>query len=503
MTLAIRCLPAFLAVFFVGEVALAKRLTPPKSFVHPLLHLDDIDRRLVPSIDVAALLEEDARPREVPAPFRVAYATPLSLGPDEAGTWETLPDGGTIWRLQIRSPGAIFMSFKFSEFQLTEGAELHFVSVSRPYYDGPYTRRHNRPARRFGSPMIPGDSAVIELFLPPGAGRPDLELESVSHGYRNVMGMGVVPAGGRASVAPGGSPDSEAALAGGGAFSCQRDINCPEGAPYQDVKRAVAEGYDGQFICSGQLVNNVREDNRLLYITAAHCEWWMDPAAMTYYWNYENSGCGTNDAPLTFSTGSTDLYHDVAADIDLLELDGTDLETTFDVYFVGWSREPVAPSTGAIISFPDDKPKQIAIENDPIVDCAPGGGSGGVGADFWRVEGWDMGVPEGGSSGGALLDENNLLVGVLSGGVGTNCNNFEWDEFAKLDPEWAGLRPFLDPDDTGAVSLPGRDHADVSGTAGVPAVSAWSSALLIGLLLVVPAWSIRLAQGRPTPPLAG
>jgi hypothetical protein len=492
------CFPlAMLAVLLVAELAHAKRRTPPKSFVHDLLEVDEIEHRHVAPIDVAALLEEDARPREVPTPFRVAYATSLRLGPDDAGTWETLPDGGRVWRLRVSSPGAIFLSFKFSELRLDGEAELHFVSVPRSYHDGPYTRRHSRPTGRFGSPMIPGDSAVIEMFVPRGASQPTLELESVSHGYRNAMGMAAIPARKGASASP-GSLESPAAATG--SFSCQRDINCPEGAPYQEVKRAAAEGYDGEFICSGQLVNNVRQDNRYLYITAAHCEWWLDPAAMTYYWNYENSGCGTNDAPLTFSTGSTELYHDVAADIDLLELDGTDLEATYDIYFTGWSRRTAAPTGGAIISFPDDKPKQISIENDPVVDCAPGGCSGGFGADFWRVEGWDVGVPEGGSSGGALLDENNLLVGVLSGGVGTNCNNFGWDEFAKLHPQWSGLQPFLDPDDTGVLSLPGKDHAN---TPSVPAASAWALALLVCLLIVLAGWAMRRPTERAIEPRAG
>ena len=43
------------------------------------------------------------------------------------------------------------------------------------------------------------------------------------------------------------------ASTGGGPFACMTDVNCPEGAPYQDDKRAVAEGYDGAFICSGQM----------------------------------------------------------------------------------------------------------------------------------------------------------------------------------------------------------------------------------------------------------
>jgi hypothetical protein len=203
---------------------------------------------------------------------------------------------------------------------------------------------------------------------------------------------------------------------------------------------------------------------------------------MVYYWNYENSTCGGNDAPLTFSTGSTDLWHGAAADLDLLELDGTDLEGLYDIYFVGWNRSAAAPASGATLGFPADKPKQVSIEDDPITDCSPGGCSGGFGANFWRVEGWDVGVTEGGSSGGMLLDPDLLLVGTLTGGVGTNCNNFAWDEFAQIHPFWANLRPYLDPDATGAVALAGKDHADVP--PAVPAAPAWGRALLLaGLAL--------------------
>jgi lysyl endopeptidase len=322
-----------------------------------------------------------------------------------------------------------------------------------------------------------------------GAGRVGLRLESVSHGYRNALGMADVPV--RQGVAA-GTPPPPVTLAG--AFDCQRDVNCSEGAPYQDVKRAAAEGYDGTYICSGQLVNNVRQDNRYLYLTAEHCEWWIDPPTMVYYWNYENSGCGTNDAPLTFSTGSTDLVHSAALDVDLLELDGPDLEGSYDIYFMGWNRGPAAPPSGATLSFPNDKPKQIAIENDPITDCSPGGCSGGFGPNFWRVEGWDVGVTEGGSSGAALLDPDQRLVGVLTGGVGTNCNNFDWDEFAKLGPAWAGLEPFLDPDATGSVSLPGKDRADA--LPAVPLAPAWGRALLVGLLLAA-AWRARRPMATP------
>jgi len=488
-------LPILIAVVFSSAVASSKRATPPKSFVHHLRPTAAIESRSLPPIDLAARLAEDERLRDEPAPFRVAYAIPLRASPEDAGTWETIPGVGSVWRLRVDSPGAVFLSFKFADFELPEGAELHFISVGRNYQDGAYTERHNRPPRRFGSPMVPGDSAVIELFLPEGSEPASLELESVSHGFRDVMGMGnFAPRSGPHAAAsePSALRATETAA---GSFDCQRDINCAEGSPYQDVKRAAAEGYDGQYICSGQLINNARQDNRYLYVTAEHCEWWIDPPTMAYYWNYENSTCGANDAPLRFSTGSTDLYHSAAADLDLLELDGTDLGGRYDIYFVGWNRSGDTPTSAATIGFPSDKPKQIAIRNDPVINCAEGGCPNGWGPNYWRIDAWSVGVTEGGSSGGMLLDQDNRLVGTLTGGVGTNCNNFGWDEFAKIAPHWSSLQPFLDPDSTGRLSLPGKDHAAVP---GVPVFSLWGTTLYAALLLIGGILAIWL--GRNTRP---
>jgi hypothetical protein len=448
-----------LGILMVFTSGFALERVQPKSSVYKVMGPDNIYQLDMP-LDPLCMSMAKERPG---GPTRVAVPMQLNIGIADAGTWETLPDGGTIWRLRVNSDNAHFISFKFSDFKLPPGAEVYFVSVYRDFQIGPFTHRHNKPNGRFGSPVIAGDASVIELFLPQGKCDVALTLESVSHGYKNALGMNRFPyrktkaARERAQLLP-----LARVRAPGGDFDCQRDINCPEGAPYQNEKRAVAEGYDGAYICSGQLINNVRQDNRYLYITAAHCGWFEDPATMSYYWNYENTGCGTNDYPAwTYSTGSTDLYHieTNTQDVNLLELHGTDLEGTYNIYFMGWNRSETAPTMAAMISHPDDKPKQIVIRYDPVIDCALGGCAGGWGSLFWRVDGWDVGVDEGGSSGGGLLDQNNLLVGTLTGGVGTDCADFAWDEFFKLSAEWASLQPFLDPDNTGAMSIPGKDGA--------------------------------------------
>ncbi|MCP5052043.1 MAG: Ig-like domain-containing protein [bacterium] len=455
-----------LGIFMISSNGLAQATKDPLSFEHKLMSVNEIDQRTMHFNPLSV----PARETERVGPKRVAMPMPLGLSITDAGTWETLPDGGTIWRLRVNSLNAHFLSFKFSRFHLPPGAELYFVSVYRDFQVGPFTELNNQSGGRFGSPVIAGDASVIELYLPAGDCNVELTLESVSHGFKNALGMSgfgyrnTLEAEARQDSMP-RQPDGVKAAN----FNCQRDINCPEGQPWQNEKRAVAEGYDGAYICSGQLINNVRGDNRYLYITAGHCGWDADPPTMSFYWNYENTGCGTNDSPpWTYSTGSTNLFHVDSGnrDMNLLELDGPNLEGLYNIYFMGWNRDGVAPTSSSMISHPDDKPKQIVIRNSPAIDCDSGPCGGGWGSNYFRITGWDVGVDEGGSSGGGLMDQDHLLVATLTGGVGTDCDNFAWDEFAKISYEWNNLKAHLDPDNTGAMFVNGRDHSDPPGGGG-------------------------------------
>ena len=399
-------------------------------------------------VDLRQVEREGERGRAI----RVAEPVPFEGDVAALSEVSVRPTGERVWTLRIDSPGARFISAKFSRFVLKPGVEVSFIAQDGVHRVGPFTSRYTTSTGRFGSPMVPGDSMTIEVVAPAGHDEPDLAIESVSHGFRDALGIGRL-----IDAEPGAA---ESGTPRGGPFSCQRDITCPEGTPYLHLKDAAAEGYDGEYVCSGQLVNNTLQDGRYLYLTAAHCEWWRDPSTMTYYWDYANQTCGGNDYPsFRISTGSTDLYHSTNPnfDINLLELDGAGLEDAYDIYYAGWNRGDAAPTSSVAISHPDDKPLQIAIDNDPATDCAQGGCSFGWGPWYWRIEDYEVGVTEGGSSGGGLYDQQQLLVGVLTGGVGTNCSNFGWDEYFKLSTEWSELEPYLDPAGSGALTVPGWD----------------------------------------------
>jgi lysyl endopeptidase len=426
----------------------------PLSFTQSVLSDEAIDHRFLRFVDVPGLLAEDAA-TSTSAPFRVAAPVQVDFALARTGTREALPGGGTLWRLRVTSPGAVFLSFMLADFALPPGAELRFYSPARAYEDGPYTARDGNPEHRFGSPAIPGDSAVIELYTPPSpAFPPSLTVESVSHGYRDFLHFARVPL-----RTGGAAPGPTAATAAIGA--CEVDVNCPEGAAWQAQKRAVARTYDGQFLCTGELINNVRQDCRNFFLTAHHCISSNSRAAgMVFYWNYENSTCGGGDASLAeTSTGSSLRATAEDSDFTLLELNIPPARA-FNVYYGGFDRSGAAPTSAAAIHHPAGAAKKITFENDPIANG--GDFADGFGASHWRVTGWDVGTTEGGSSGCALWNQDHRIVGQLHGGT-ADCSG-GWDEFGKLSESWsAGLADWLDPDHTGARTVNGRESRTCKG----------------------------------------
>ncbi|HEX7184269.1 MAG TPA: trypsin-like peptidase domain-containing protein [Thermoanaerobaculia bacterium] len=435
----------------------------PVSFSQSVLSDERIEHHFLGFVDVEYLkFEDELSTRSTDAtrvPFRVADPVPLHLGLQD-GTRETLPDGGTLWRLRVTSPGAVFVSFMLSHVSLPPGAELRFYSVDRDYQDGPYTSAINNRERRFGSPAIPGDSAVIELYAPAVvAWDPTLEVESVSHGYRDFNRFDRVPFrnGLRTSL-------DTIQWVGGGLGACEVDVNCSVGSQWQADKRAVARTYDGRYLCTGSLINNARQDCRNLFLTAAHCVSRSQTAAgMVFYWNYENSTCGGSNAPTNqTSTGSSLRATNSSSDFTLLELNSAP-NSAYNVYYAGFSRSASAPASAVAIHHPTGAAKKISFENDAVQDG--GGFSGGWGNDHWRIVGWDVGTTEGGSSGCPLFNANHQIVGQLHGGT-ADCSG-GWDEFGKLSVSWtAGLSSWLDPNNSGLTSIGGKESSTCSGGGG-------------------------------------
>lgn len=440
-----RCLTAFVLVFGVAWNADARRGTPPMTLVGGVPDFAAIELLYLPAPDLDTVLAND---RATVGPVRVAEPIPVGRTMRRLAAWERLSDGSQRWRLRVTSPGAYFLAFQLADFELPAGAEMHFISVERNYYDGPHGAKANNPDREFGSPMVPSDSAVIEVWLPAGVRRlPNFRLESVSWGYRDFRNILSTPFRDGRQVIP--APLAVPAQAG----PCEIDVNCPQGDPWQGQIRSSAEAFDGTFICSGQVLNST--DNTCAeyhYLTANHCFSKGKASRLVFFWNYKNSACGTNDAPIDqTTTGSTYLANGNASDFFLVRLN----EIPPENYFVsqsGFDAGGATPLSGMTLGYPNDVPMTISLDAGPVTP----GESDGWGPDHWRVTDWDQGGTAGGSSGGGLWDQNQRVVGQLHGGVGS-CGS-GWDEFGKLSESWAaGLAAHLDPGGTGQLATDSID----------------------------------------------
>ncbi len=431
------CLTVCVTVLCVAASVEARRGTPPLTLLGGAPDFDAMHHLVLPAPDLDKVFEKD---RATVGRVRVAETISVGRAMDEIGTWEELDDGSLRWRLRVSSPGAYFLSFQLSDFRLPAGSEMHFVSVERNYFDGPYGARNNNRAGVFASPMVPDDSALIEVWVPAGAkSTPNFRLDAVSWGYKNFRNILSVPyRDGREVRIP------EKVRPFRYKAACI-DFRCSPDGSWEAQHRSVAEGFDGNFICSGSLLSSTDNNcNDYHYLTANHCFSRGKAKNLVFFWNYENSSCGSNDASIDdTTTGSTHLASGNASDFFLVKL--TDIPpASYAVSQSGFDATGATPQSGVTMGFPQDVPMTIAITNSPLRD----GQRDGWGNDHWRVDVWDVGGTDSGSSGGALWDENHRVVGQLHGGIGA-CDD-GWDEYGKLSHSWgAGAAEHLDPGNTG------------------------------------------------------
>ncbi|HET6556105.1 MAG TPA: T9SS type A sorting domain-containing protein, partial [Prolixibacteraceae bacterium] len=240
-------------------------------------------------------------------------------------------------------------------------------------------------------------------------------------------------------------------------------INCPEGQNWQREKHSVClmtyNDWRNSYICTGALINNVRQDQTPYFLTANHCisAEYMANSLVTYF-NYENSRCDKYDASDDYTlAGATLKAGNSHSDFSLLLLSETPPDE-YDPYFAGWDIRGNDPQSGAIIHHPNSLPKCIAMDNNPVIsytekiEWTTDGlrlYSTTLPNTHWKVE-FNEGEPDAGSSGCPLFDQNKRIVGQLHGG-----SNKVY-LFGKLSLSWnydpsqgKQLACWLDPDSTG------------------------------------------------------
>lgn len=396
--------------------------------------------------------------------YEFAKVVPTSISV-LAGELTKVPNG-QVWTINVQSHGAKALSLYYDEFWIPAGGQLFIYSPDQSQVIGPFTSIHNHSSGLFANELIMGQELVIEYFQPDYQTRlPYLHIDKVAYAYRGVSGGWGGPFG-----------SSE---------FCQVNANCSEGDNWQNQKNAscriqIIDGWSSGW-CSGALINNTANNCTPYVLSADHC---FDGGSISsndlnqavFYFNYESSGCNNpqNEPSYDALTGcalvsnSGGQGNNGDSDFFLVELNS---EPDFNPYFAGWNRSNSAATSGVSVHHPSGDIKKISTYNSSL-SSAGGLNWGNNNNTHWRVT-WiatanGHGVTEGGSSGSPIFNQNGLIVGKLTGGS-SYCNApnqsdiygkmwYSWDQMGNTSSQQ--LKPWLDPNNTNAISLEGRYCGD-------------------------------------------
>ena len=279
------------------------------------------------------------------APLKVGVLLPTDLTIDNAGSWNTLPDGKRVWRLQVQAKDAIALMLSFRDFYIPENGKLFIYSSDKTHLIGAFTHHTNPPTKEYATEFLAGDKIILEYEAGISENEhPRIAIDAVGYGYNHLHVSRTM-----ADTGPGTSG------------SCMVNINCEEGEAWQTEKNGVCQMTlpigNYIYICSGALVNNTAEDLKPYILSAFHCIDLDIPVTeknlnkYTFYFHFEHTGCENNSSIASYRTITgckkiAGIPLDGGSDGLLLLLNQT-IPEHYNAYYNGWDRGNTAAQSGS------------------------------------------------------------------------------------------------------------------------------------------------------------
>lgn len=419
----------------------------------------------MPTFDVNEELRIDSiLQSDLKGGLRFAYKFMADFTPANSGISYLLADGTKIWRLGIRSKNAYSINVLFSEYELPEGARLFLYSPDQSQILGSFNHQNNSELGILPVAPIQGEELIIEYQEPADVdfgGR--LKVGEVNHAYRDIRG-------------------SEPTNSTSSSYACMPPPLCISDTTtyYDDVIRSVVLLIvNGETLCSGVLINNTRNDGTPYLLTASHClnksftitnpDYAQMAGTIVSFFNYESPFCSTilrGTEELSMASAKRIAVNE-KTDLALLQL----LEMPpvyYRPYYAGWNISEAHTPQYVNIHHPVGSPKRINFCSKAIklISFSENGGTDPYNFNpnsFWQVSEWETGSTAGGSSGSPLFDNQNRIIGALTGGKST-CSTPKNDVFYALSKSWTSgeadstnLQPWLSPDETSRTTCKGLD----------------------------------------------
>ncbi len=413
--------------------------------------------------DVLSLQKEDMEDARLEKSYRVGVEVPVTISSAKDGQWESLPTGGSLWRLSLGCKGAQGIGLNYNDLRLPVGSDLYVYTANHRSVIGAFSKAEVPYDHRFTTRPLHGDEVILEVYNPGNSDEQAvIEISGIVYMYR---GFGLQETKQSSSVTSG---------------LCEVNVNCEEGQNWQNQKRGVVKILTKvgakYFYCTGALMNNTTQDFSSLLLTASHCSKDQNGGLASetdldqwiFYFDYESTGCLSTAAQELTVVGAQKLATsenptDIGSDFLLLKFINS-IPALYYPYYCGWDAGTGISSSGVCIHHPDGDIKKISTYTSALGSDSWGGSTPGT---HWVVQ-WTatsngFGVTEGGSSGSPLFDDEGLVIGSLTGGE-SSCTKTEGkDMYGKVPFSWVSngplaeqqLKPWLDPGNTGILKMPG------------------------------------------------
>lgn len=419
---------------------------------HPLTELKT---EKLKTINLQKILEQDASG----IAYRFSAPIQANLNLENAGKWVLLDNGDAVWRLKIQSPGAKGLAILYDQFYLPAGASLFLYDPAGKKIIGPFGFEDNLPTHKFITGFLPGEEAILEYYEPKSVlGQGKLQINRIDHAYRSDFLEGP-PADDRGF---GASLDCN--------LNAACDIAHDWSAQRKGVCRILVVVEEGIGYCSGTLMNNTNSDGKPYILTAFHCQDGFTPMydMWRFDFNYESAGCENPlQEPGFYSVmGATLRAGRQQSDFLLLECIKP-IPNSIKPYFNGWNRSTSVPSKSSSFHHPLGDIKKVSIDTQKaVIYPTTFNWNNGVTTPpmhHFQVQ-FDYGTYQGGSSGSPLFNQDGLVVGQLHGGSDIDKCSKPRALYGRLFQSWDGggspstrLKDWLDPGNTGAMSIPGME----------------------------------------------
>lgn len=382
-----------------------------------------------PSVDVFKLHNQDQANEKLGTAPRFAIEHNVNI--DLKNFSLNKKASNLIATYRVKADNAVSLNLAF-DFKMTKNSKVKIYASDFSTEMRSFTILDNNIDNEIWTPVIMANDIIVEVSAPSNEYKDiQFHLKQINQGYRT-FGQSTEKSG-----------------------SCNVDVACTESVGWESEVNSVGViSTGGSTFCTGFMVNNTKNDKTPFFMTANHCSITKTNAkSLVVYWNFQTSKCGGNrDGKLTdFNTGAQFLASSAKSDFALVRLNKVP-RPEWNVTYAGWDRSGQDALHATAIHHPATDEKSISFENDPTTITSYLGDSIPGDSTHVRIENWDIGTTEPGSSGSPLFDQNHRIIGQLHGGY-ASCSSKTSDWYGRIYTSWEGegnansrLKDWLDSD---------------------------------------------------------